>query len=130
MIYWILEYTMGEIINRTLHHKPGAVLNVMTLELSKGIVGAPHYNVDRDEVVFILRGSVDVLQYNEELKIESITTLSPHGQSWIMVKSGKIHRFEVKSESAELLEVLGGSHFVGACICVDSPLSTLNDQPL
>ena len=107
-------------MERIIHHQPGSVLNVMELTLPNGLIGNPHYNVDRDEVVFILSGSLEALFFDQDLKLKrsQIIVAQNKNLAWIIIPQNTIHQFNVISGEAIIIEIIGGAFFEGACIDV------------
>ena len=60
---------VGQLISRQIHHKEYASLNVMTLNFSSGYIGSPHYNKNRDEVIFVLSGRICAHIFDESKKL-------------------------------------------------------------
>ena len=48
-------------MKRIIHHDEGSILNVMTLIMENSDDSEPHYNKDRDEVIFVLEGKISIL---------------------------------------------------------------------
>ena len=109
---------MGQLLKRSVHHDDNAILNIMTLTLSKGLIGNPHFNKDRDEVVVVLKGQLEIIYYDPDLLPLRKTNLysGTNQDSWSLIKKNEIHQFNCLSEKVEILEILGGVFFDGACV--------------
>ena len=110
------DCAIGKILNRIICHEPDADLNVMKLELSKGIIGTPHYNKFRDEVLIVLEGDIELYCFGpaESSISYRLTSGTPH--SWNLIKAESSHQLNVLSPKAVVLEVIGGKFFEGACV--------------
>ena len=112
---------MSELLNREIFHESGDILNVMSLTFSKGLCGLPHYNKDRDEVLFIEAGCLQLLLFDSSLnEIERIelSRLNADCRSWFRIPKNTIHQFDVLVDNTVVIEVLGGQFFSGACVNV------------
>ena len=111
---------MGSLLQRILHHEPGSILNVMELRFSRGLVGKPHYNKDRDEVMVVLQGSLEIWLYDQNLKVycKKMLCIDSTNLVWTLIPMNIIHQINVLSQEATVLEMLGGSFFEGACVDV------------
>lgn len=108
----------GELLSRQIHHESGSILNIMELSLSKGLIGTPHYNLDRDEVILILKGKIEVLLFDSSISPLESKFISADGlpRSWTKIKKNTIHQLRVVSNEAIILEIIGGVFFQGSCI--------------
>lgn len=113
------QTSVGKLISRQIHHKGGSELNVMTISLSKGLIGSPHANKGRDEAMFVISGTVIVRIYGFSLSDRfSTLTLSSEDplNKWILIEENIIHQIECISSSATIVETIGGKFSEGACI--------------
>lgn len=99
-------------MKREIHHKEGALLNVMTIELDSESKTEPHYNKDRDEIMFVLEGEIKLVFDYGESKILS----SSRGDSWHLIKANTTHQLKCISQKVKLLEVIGGIHKDDSCV--------------
>tara|TARA_A100000164_G_C21272925_1_gene481058 strand:- start:6 stop:323 length:318 start_codon:yes stop_codon:yes gene_type:complete len=99
-------------MKREIHHKQGALLNVMTIELDIDSKTEPHFNKDRDEVIYVLEGKIKLLFDYGESKILS----SSNGDSWYLIKANTTHKLKCLSRKVKLLEVIGGIHKDDSCV--------------
>ena len=99
-------------MKREIHHKPGSLLNVMTIELDIDSKTDPHFNKDRDEIIFILEGEVKLLFDHGD----SIILGSSSNNSWHLIKANTTHQLKCLSKKVKLLEVIGGVHKDGSCV--------------
>ena len=98
-------------MKRTIHHKEGAILNVMTLVMDDSDNTEPHYNKDRDEVVFVMEGSLRILfDFNK-----TITLSSTDKVPWHLIKANTTHQIIPLTNRVEILEVIGGLHKQDSC---------------
>ena len=102
-------------MKREIHHKPGALLNVMTIELDFDSKTEPHFNKDRDEVMFILEGEIKILFDYGKSKILS----SSKGDSWHLIKANTTHQLKCLTQKVKLLEVIGGIHKDDSCVVTE-----------
>ena len=111
---------IGKLLSRQIFHEDNALLNVMELTLSKGKCGDPHFNKDRDEVIFVIDGHLEINFFDIEdgkiLKISETIVLQPDLQPWALIKQNIPHQLIIISEKAKVLEVIGGHFFEGACV--------------
>lgn len=104
-------------MKRTIHHEADAVLNVMELELSSSDLSRPHYNLDRDEVVFILEGRIRIQFADQYIILDSFDQEFP---KWHLIKAGVAHTISSEATMSVILEVIGGQFFDGACVNLES----------
>ena len=91
-------------MRRQVFHKQDSILNVMLLSLSSEDCFEPHRNVGRDEVVVVINGRLELLfDYGKSIILDADTH-----QRWSLIPKDTTHRFKLLSESAEVLEVIGG----------------------
>ena len=112
---------MSKLLNREIFHKDGDILNVMSLTFSKGLCGMPHFNKDRDEVLFVEKGALQLLLFDGELnEIERIelSRLDSDCKLWFRIPKNTIHQFDILVDNTVVIEVLGGEFFSGACVNV------------
>ena len=99
-------------MKRLIHHEDGAILNVMTLELDKNSETNPHFNNDRDEIIFVLEGEINLLlDYGKSKLISSKNT-----NSWYLIKANTTHQIECLTPTVKILEVIGGIHKENSCV--------------
>ena len=102
-------------MKRLIHHEDGAILNVMTLELNKDSDTIPHFNNDRDEIIFVLEGDINILfDYGKSKLISSKDT-----NSWHLIKANTTHQIRCLTPTVKLLEVIGGIHKENSCIITE-----------
>lgn len=102
-------------MKRLIHHEDGAILNVMTLELNKDSDTIPHFNNDRDEIIFVLEGDINLLfDYGKSKLISSKDT-----NSWHLIKANTTHQIKCLTPTVKLLEVIGGIHKENSCIITE-----------
>jgi len=113
---------MAGLLKREIFHGDGDILNVMKLTFSEGLCGTPHYNKDRDEVLFVENGSLEVILFNDQLdetdKIQ-LSRLNSIHKSWLRIPKNVIHQFNILVDKTVVIEVLGGEFFEGACVNID-----------
>ncbi len=99
-------------MKRIIHHEEESILNVMTIKMSKSDNTEPHYNKDRDEVVFVIEGSLKILfDFNK-----NITLSSTDNVSWHLIKANTTHQIIPLTDKVEILEIIGGLHKQDSCI--------------
>ena len=102
-------------MKRLIHHEPGSVLNVMTIELDLEDETKPHFNKDRDEVLMILEGEVNLIfDYGKSVNLSSKGT-----NTWHLIKANTTHKVECVSKRVKLLEAIGGVHKDDSCVISD-----------
>ena len=99
-------------MKRIIHHEEGSILNVMTLIISKSDNTEPHFNKERDEVVFVIEGSLKILFDSNK----NITLSSTDKVPWHLIKANTTHQIIPLTDKVELLEVIGGLHKQDSCI--------------
>ena len=102
-------------MKRFIHHDPGSILNVMTIELEKNSNTQSHYNKDRDEVLFLLEGELKLLFDNNK----SILLSSKDSEPWHLIKANITHKLECLTDKVRILEVIGGVHREDSCVNID-----------
>jgi len=91
-------------MKRQVFHKADSILNVMLLSLSSEDSFEPHRNVGRDEVVVVTNGRLELLfDYGKSIILDANTP-----QCWSLIPKDTTHKFNLLSETAEVLEVIGG----------------------
>ena len=99
-------------MKRIIHHDEGSLLNVMTLIMGKSDNTEPHYNKERDEVIFVIEGCLKIL-----LDFEKTITLSSTDKvPWHLIKANTTHQIIPLTDKVEILEVIGGFHKQDSCI--------------
>ena len=99
-------------MKRIIHHQDGAILNVMTIELNENSETYPHFNKDRDEVLFVLEGEIKILFDFGKSKIISAKDTN----SWHLIKANTTHQIKCLSPTVKILEAIGGVHKENLCI--------------
>lgn len=99
-------------MKREIHHKPGSILNVMTIELDINSKTEPHFNKDRDEIICILEGEIKLL-FDQG---KSIILSSSTDESWYLIKANTTHQIKCLTQKVKLLEVIGGVHKEDSCV--------------
>ena len=102
-------------MKRLIHHEDGAILNVMTIELNKDSETVPHFNNERDEVIFVLEGKINILFDYEKSMIIS----SEDSNSWQLIKANTTHQIKCITPKVKMLEVIGGLHKDNSCIITE-----------
>ena len=108
----------GRMIKREIHHDSDSILNVMKLELTHGLIGNPHKNVGRDEVMVVLNGEIEVALFSDVGIQEKTVRLQSRRNDWIKIEMNRVHQINVMSDEATILELIGGQFRQGACIDV------------
>ena len=99
-------------MKRIIHHEEGTILNVMTLVIDSSENTEPHYNKDRDEVVFVIQGSLKILfDFNKTITLSSTDKIP-----WRLIKANTTHQIIPLTDKVEILEVIGGFHKQDSCI--------------
>ena len=99
-------------MKRTIHHEKDALLNVMTLELTQDSKTEPHFNKDRDEVIFILEGKIVIhFDYGKSVHISSSDK-----DPWYLIKANTTHQIICETANVRLLEAIGGIHTPDCCV--------------
>tara|TARA_B100000401_G_C52746398_1_gene691003 strand:- start:250 stop:567 length:318 start_codon:yes stop_codon:yes gene_type:complete len=102
-------------MKRLIHHEDGAILNVMTIDLEKNSETKPHFNKDRDEILFVLEGEINLLfDYGKSKLISSRNT-----DSWHLIKANTTHQIECLTPTVKILEVIGGIYKDNSCIITE-----------
>ena len=99
-------------MERIIHHEEGSILNIMTLIMDSSDNSEPHYNKDRDEVIFVLEGDLKILFDSDQ----SIEISSSDKKPWHLIKSNTAHQLIPLSNKVEVLEIIGGLHKPDSCI--------------
>ena len=99
-------------MDRIIHHEEGSILNIMTLIMDSSGNSEPHYNKDRDEVIFVLEGDLKILFDSDQ----SIEISSSDKKPWHLIKSNTTHQLIPLSNKVEVLEIIGGLHKPDSCI--------------
>ncbi len=99
-------------MKRHIHHDDGAILNVMTIELDKYDETKPHFNKDRDEVIFVLEGEMNIIFDYGKSKLISSKDTNP----WHLIKANTTHQIQCLTPMVKILEVIGGIHKDNSCI--------------
>lgn len=102
-------------MNRINHHSPDSVLNVMSLSINNSDKLLPHQNVERDEVLFVLNGVLEVF-FDKGI---SVLLDSTSEANWTLIPMNTTHQLVLHTESVSVLEVLGGQFREGATIYLD-----------
>ena len=98
-------------MKRIIHHDGKSILNVMTLIIGKSDNTEPHYNKKRDEVIFVIEGSLKILfDFNK-----TITLSSTDKVPWHLIKANTTHQIIPLTDKVEILEVIGGLHKQDSC---------------
>jgi cupin fold WbuC family metalloprotein len=120
MASYFIEALNGKSVVREIFHEDGDLLNIMRLTLSAGPTGKPHYNRDRNEIVFVERGALKVILFDESMREISSTVIeSSSYPCWHIIKMNQIHQFVALEDGAVILEVIGGEFFEGACVTIE-----------
>ena len=99
-------------MKRLIHHEDGAILNVMTIDLNNDSETKPHFNKDRDEIIFVLEGEMNLIfDYGKTRRISSTDT-----NSWHLIKANTTHQIKCLTPTVKILEVIGGIHKENSCI--------------
>ena len=99
-------------MERTIHHEEGSILNIMTLIIESSDNTSPHYNKNRDEVIFVLEGSLKIMfDSNRSIEIKSSDK-----KPWHLIKSNTTHQIIALSDKVKILEIIGGLHKPDSCI--------------
>ena len=99
-------------MERIIHHDEGSILNVMTLIMENSDNSEPHYNKNRDEVIFVLEGNLKILfDSNQSIEINSADE-----NPWHLIKSNTTHQIIPLSNKVKILEIIGGLHKPDSCI--------------
>ena len=84
----------------------------MTLIMDISDNTEPHFNKDRDEVIFVLEGNLRILfDSNQSIEINSSDK-----KPWHLIKSNTTHQIIPLSNKVKVLEVIGGLHKQDSCI--------------
>tara|TARA_B100000073_G_scaffold346307_1_gene357409 strand:+ start:267 stop:584 length:318 start_codon:yes stop_codon:yes gene_type:complete len=102
-------------MKREIHHKPGSILNVMTIELDINSNTEPHFNKDRDEIICILEGEIKLLFDHGK----SIILSSSNNNSWYLIQANTTHQIKCLTNKVKLLEVIGGVHKEDSCVVTE-----------
>ena len=86
-------------MDRIIHHEEGSILNIMTLIMDSSDNSEPHYNKDRDEVIFVLEGDLKILFDSDQ----SIEISSSDKKPWHLIKSNTAHQLIPLSNKVEVL---------------------------
>ena len=99
-------------MERIIHHEEGSLLNVMTLIMESSDNSEPHYNKNRDEVIFVLEGNLKInFDSNRSIEISS-SDKNP----WHLIKSNTTHQLIASSDKVRFIEIIGGLHKPDSCV--------------
>lgn len=93
-------------MKRNIFHDKDSILNVMTLEITDQDKLSPHYNKERDEVIFVLNGDINIhFDFSKKIFLSS-----KDDEPWYLIKANTTHNIECLTSKVKLLEVIGGIH--------------------
>ena len=102
-------------MKRVIHHDPGSILNVMTIELDGDSETKPHFNKDRDELIFVLEGDLKLSFDHQKSILISSNDVNP----WHLIKANTTHQLNCVTKKVKILEVIGGIHKDDSCVITE-----------
>jgi len=97
--------------SRVVFHPPESTLNIMLVKIDE-VVGEsarrPHANRDRDELFFVVKGSVTITTFTTNGVVDTVTIADEGDQSFRFIPAGQFHQLTSEKGEAVVLELIGG----------------------
>lgn len=110
-----MEHPTG-VYRYNFHESLEAAKQEMIICLTSRSICNIHKHLDKDEIIEILEGTVEISKYNDNLSIDETITLSLLGVSQIELKKNSIHSVKVIGDYAIIRELTTGPFIKENCL--------------